>query len=223
MWYRRTSIKVLAVYFLTTTTFLVQTLSSPGPEACPVFGDTHLETHIHPKRHLFAHHIVQGLAGHLNVQGNAPAEVSHASIVAQVGSLVMEPVKERRQKLDLVRPKIVKVRHASAKHEKILNEASFRSSGFDLPDNNTKMQQLKMEARVTSIRRQPLVNSAPSASSYSCSSSNPRSTAFGAAVACASTGKTVNGKQMMARATKSIALAGGKRTYHDKVIHSLYI
>ncbi|KAG7369589.1 TFIIS helical bundle-like domain containing protein [Nitzschia inconspicua] len=118
-----------------------------------------------------------------------------------------EKMRERRQKLDLVRPKIVKVRHASAKHEKILNKASF-GSGSD-PPSNTRMQQLKMEARVTSIRRQPPVNSSPSASSYS--SSNPRSTAFGAAVAYASTGKTVNGKRKMAPATKSIALAGGKR------------
>ncbi|KAG7345711.1 TFIIS helical bundle-like domain containing protein [Nitzschia inconspicua] len=118
-----------------------------------------------------------------------------------------EKMRERRQKLDLVRPKIVKVRHAaSAKHEKILNKASFGRSGSDLPNNNnTKMQQLKMEARVTSIRRQPPVNVVPSASSYSSSST------FGAAVACASTGKTVNGKRKMAPVTKSIPLAGGKR------------
>ncbi|KAG7346548.1 hypothetical protein IV203_005616 [Nitzschia inconspicua] len=52
----------------------------------------YLETHIHSKRHLFANHIVQSLPGHLNIQGNAPAEANHASIVAQVGSMVMEPV-----------------------------------------------------------------------------------------------------------------------------------
>ncbi|KAG7357892.1 hypothetical protein IV203_014479 [Nitzschia inconspicua] len=52
----------------------------------------YLETHIHSKRHLFANHIVQSFPGHLNIQGNAPAEANHASIVARVGSLVMEPV-----------------------------------------------------------------------------------------------------------------------------------
>jgi hypothetical protein len=114
-----------------------------------------------------------------------------------------EKMRERRQKLDSVRPKIVKVRHASAKQDKILNHASF-GSGYNPNDKsapgNAKMAQLRMEARVISTRRQP-----PTAVS-----SKSRSN-FGDAVAFASAGKSTTGKRKTAPATKSIVLAGGKR------------
>jgi hypothetical protein len=117
-----------------------------------------------------------------------------------------EKMRERRQKLDMVRPKIVKVRHASAKQDKILNHSSF-GSGYNpnakSPPRNSKIQQLKMEAQVTSTRRRPPTDISPT-------SSKPRSS-FGAAVAFASVGKTVTGKRKAPPATKSITLAGGKR------------
>lgn len=117
-----------------------------------------------------------------------------------------EKMRERKQRLDLVRPKIVKVRHATAKQDKILNNASF-GSGFNpnskSPPQKSRMQQLKMESRVTSTRRRPPTNVSPS--------SSRAGSAFGAAVAFASVGKTATGKRKLAPATKTVALAGGKR------------
>ena len=113
-----------------------------------------------------------------------------------------EKMRERRQKLDKVRPKIVKVRHASAKQDKILNHSSF-GSGYNPhakpPPGNSKIQQLKMEAQVTSARRRPPPDISKQRSS------------FGAAVAFASTGKSATGKRKAPPATKSITLSGGKR------------
>ncbi|KAG7374558.1 hypothetical protein IV203_013653 [Nitzschia inconspicua] len=77
----------------------------------------YLERHIHSKRHLFANHIIQKFASHLNFQGNAPAEANHASIVARIGSLVMEPVTlieslmERHLSISSERNHCISVRH----------------------------------------------------------------------------------------------------------------
>ncbi|KAG7345272.1 hypothetical protein IV203_032803 [Nitzschia inconspicua] len=79
----------------TTFTAYQQALESARAKLCNHPDQKHakyLERHIHSMRHLFANHIIQKFAGHLNFQGNAPAETNHASIVARIGSLVMEPV-----------------------------------------------------------------------------------------------------------------------------------
>ncbi|KAG7339103.1 hypothetical protein IV203_025832 [Nitzschia inconspicua] len=44
----------------------------------------YLERHIHSKRHLYANHIIQKFAGHLNFQGNAPSERNHCISVRHV-------------------------------------------------------------------------------------------------------------------------------------------
>ncbi|KAG7373178.1 hypothetical protein IV203_033902 [Nitzschia inconspicua] len=44
----------------------------------------YFETKINDRRHLFANHIIKRFPGHLDYQGNAPAEVNHASIVASM-------------------------------------------------------------------------------------------------------------------------------------------
>ena len=117
-----------------------------------------------------------------------------------------EKMRERRRRLDTVRPKIVKVRPASTKQDKMLNRSSF-GSGYNpfektTPSGSAKMRQLRMEAKVTSTRRQPPI-------------SNPvarkQTSGFGAAVAFASTGKKVVGRRKTAPPTKKVILAGGKR------------
>ncbi|KAG7341180.1 hypothetical protein IV203_029274 [Nitzschia inconspicua] len=66
---------------------LIRPLYPPGTSL-----DTQLLFNFRVKRHLFANHIIKRFPGHLDYQGNAPAEANHASIVARIGSLVMEPV-----------------------------------------------------------------------------------------------------------------------------------
>ena len=114
-------------------------------------------------------------------------------------------IRERRQKLDEVRPKIVKVRPARPQHAAILARPTQRKSSSSSWSSSTssgsvssgasKMQALRAEAMVTSTRRRP----------------PPPPTrvkgGFGDAVAFAS------GKKRKAAPvpTKTVALAGGKR------------
>jgi len=120
-----------------------------------------------------------------------------------------EKMRERRRKLDTVRPKIVKVRHASSRQDQIVSRSSF-GSGFNpsqrpVPSGGSeKIRQLRMEAKVTSTRR-----AAPSNASVA--AARKQASGFGAAVAFASVGKKVLGKRKTAPVTKSAALAGGKR------------
>ena len=120
-------------------------------------------------------------------------------------------MRERRRRLDTVRPKIVKVRHACSRQDKTLTRRSM-GSGFGPSRNSNiapsssvkKIQQLKMEAKVTSTRRQP-------PSSFAAASCKARST-FGAAVAFATVGKTVTGKQRTALpSAKKVASTARKR------------
>ena len=53
---------------------------------------SYLETNIHAKRHLFANHIIKTYPGNLSLQGNAPAESNHSSIMSRIGNLVVTPV-----------------------------------------------------------------------------------------------------------------------------------
>jgi len=115
-----------------------------------------------------------------------------------------EKMRERRRKLDTVRPKIVKVRPASAKQDRILGKSSI-GSGYNphdkiVPSGSSKIRQLRMEAKILSSRRGP----APAARKQKVSG-------FGAAVAFAATGKKVQGRRKTAPITKSVTLAGGKR------------
>ena len=121
-----------------------------------------------------------------------------------------EKMRERRRRLDTVRPKIVKVSSASYKQDKILNRQSF-GSGFSQSRTNTstassgsdKIRQLRMEAKVTSTRRQPPQPSPAATKARS---------GFGAAVAFAAVSKTVTRTRKTGLpAVKTIALAGGKR------------
>jgi hypothetical protein len=119
-----------------------------------------------------------------------------------------EKMRERRRRLDTVRPKIVKVRPASSRQDKIVGQASFGSgyhpSQKSSPSGNAKIRQLRMEARVTSTRRQP-----PSPASVA--AARKQASGFGAAVAFAAVGKKVVGRRKTAPVTKSVTLAGGKR------------
>lgn len=118
-----------------------------------------------------------------------------------------EKMRERRRRLDTVRPKIVKVRPANSRQDKILSRSSF-GSGYNpsqktAPPGSSKIQQLRMEAKVTSTRRQP-----PTAS---VAATRKQTSGFGAAVAFAVVGKKVVGRRKTAPVTKSVTLAGGKR------------
>jgi len=118
-----------------------------------------------------------------------------------------EKMRERRRRLDTVRPKIVKVRPASTRQDRILGKASI-GSGYNptekaSPAGSTKIRQLRMEARTISSRRQAIASAA--------SPSRKPTGGFGAAVAFASVGKQVVGRRKRAPITKSVTLAGGKR------------
>lgn len=119
-----------------------------------------------------------------------------------------EKMRERRQRLDSVRPKIVKVRHATTKQNMILDRASGANNAASQDaktSGNSKMQRIKMEASVMATRRCP-----PPSATSSAVAARPRSS-FGAAVAFAAVGKTVTGKRKTAPVVKSVTLAGGKR------------
>lgn len=118
-----------------------------------------------------------------------------------------EKMRERKQRLDSVRPKIVKVRRATNKHNAILDRAvgaNNSAAKHAAPQGNAKIQKIKMEARVTSSRRHPPL------SAISPEAAKPR-TSFGASVAFAAAGKTITSHRKAAPITKSVAIAGGKR------------
>ena len=50
-----------------------------------------LNTWIHGKRHMFAHHVVKDIPGNMHRLGNTPAECNHSSIFQRIGSLVLVP------------------------------------------------------------------------------------------------------------------------------------
>jgi hypothetical protein len=52
----------------------------------------YIENNIHAKRHLFANYIIKTYPCNMNLQGNAPAEGNHSSIVQRLGNLVVSPV-----------------------------------------------------------------------------------------------------------------------------------
>jgi hypothetical protein len=118
-----------------------------------------------------------------------------------------EKMRERRRRLDTVRPKIVKVRPASSRQDKIIGRSSL-GSGYNpsqktAPSGSAKIRQLRMEAKVTSARRAP--------TSLSVAATRKETSGFGAAVAFAAVGKKVVGRRKTAPVTKSVTLAGGKR------------
>lgn len=103
-------------------------------------------------------------------------------------------MRERRQKLNSERPKIVKVRHkVSSRHESIVrNKATRMEKSPAIPiHKHSKMQQLRAEATVTSSRRGQAVPKGRGG--------------FGAAVAFAT------GSQKKRKTTTVVDLPGGKR------------
>ena len=97
-------------------------------------------------------------------------------------------------------PKIVKVRPAKAKHDAILHRpvgSRFGSSIASLPPSKNKFQTLRDESKVATTWQK----SAPGAKIMSSS--------FGNAVAFSGVGKSAKG--LKTGATKTLALAGGKR------------
>jgi hypothetical protein len=105
--------------------------------------------------------------------------------------------------IDSVRPKIVKVRHASSRQNDILDRQ--RSSVASSPAKQ-KIQQLRMEASVTSLRR-GLTLTSPA------KPPPPRAASgFGAAVAFASAHRGAKRKHApTSRTTTTVQLAGNKR------------
>lgn len=114
-------------------------------------------------------------------------------------------MRARRQRLDSVRPKIVKVRHASSKQNDILNR---QPSAVAPSQAKQKIQKLRIEASVTSSRRCP-----PSQASGSSLKPPPSkvTSGFGAAVAFATSQRGPKRKQGPGIKTTTIQLAGNKR------------
>lgn len=105
--------------------------------------------------------------------------------------------------LDSVRPKIVKVRHASSKQNDILHR---QGSSVASSPAKQKIQQLRMEASVTSLRR-GMTSSSPAQLSLPKAASD-----FGAAVAFATAQRGgIKRKQAPANRTTTVELAGKKR------------
>jgi hypothetical protein len=109
-------------------------------------------------------------------------------------------MRERRQKLDSDRPKIVKVRPTKPHHAAILSRPGYGGGTGSAPSasGTSKLNQIKMEARVTVTRQRPPVQAkVPSGGG-----------GFGAAVAFASTSKSTKKRKA---SSKIISLANGKR------------
>ena len=109
-------------------------------------------------------------------------------------------MRERRQMLDSVRPKIVKVRHASSRQNNILNRQHLRIGSSQSSPSKSKISQLRSEARVISKRFYPTQSIERIASA----SAKP-ARGFGTAVAYATGGKKRKSSTTM------IDLKGGKR------------
>jgi hypothetical protein len=120
-------------------------------------------------------------------------------------------MRERRQTLDRVRPKIVKVRHASSRQNSIINRQA--KSAKPNPAKE-KIRRLHMEANITSMRRarpiQPMVSTPLSASTIPSTGAG----GFGAAVALATgqVGKGNRGRDQSGKRPATLRLvAGGKQ------------
>lgn len=113
-------------------------------------------------------------------------------------------MRERRQVLDSVRPKIVKVRHASSRQNAILDRQRYSSGATSGP--KAKIQQIKMEASVTSMRRRPPTQTIQTPLPPF---ANPSGSGFGAAVAFAKGQK--GGKRKQGISTTTVQLGGNKR------------
>ena len=114
-------------------------------------------------------------------------------------------MRERKERLNKVRPKIVKVRPANSRHDAVLSKSPQRwgttPNAVKQPSGNSRIRQLRMEAGVTSLRR-----SAPE---------KPKVVAggrvrggFGDAVAFASGGTNNSAKR---KSTTLVPLGHGKR------------
>ena len=112
-------------------------------------------------------------------------------------------MRERKERLNQVRPKIVKVRPANSRHDAVLSKSPQRwgstPSNTSQFSGNSRMQQLRMEAMVTSSRR-----SAPAKQNVAVGRSRG---GFGDAVAVAS-GASNNVKR---KSTTVVPLGNGKR------------
>jgi hypothetical protein len=116
---------------------------------------------------------------------------------------------QRRKKLDQVRPKIVKVRHASSRQRSILDGRSGMSgTGSSSPSpGSSRMGQLRQEASVTSSRRGLLANSSHNTAGSVAVASRPGA-GFGAAVAFAS---GMPSKKRKIPGSTRVELGGGRR------------
>lgn len=107
-------------------------------------------------------------------------------------------MRERRQKLDSNRPKIVKVRPTKPHHAAILSRPGSGGGSTPSASGTSKLNQIKMETKVTATRQRPPVQAKiPSGAG-----------GFGAAVAFASTSKSAKKRKA---SSKIISLANGKR------------
>ena len=104
-------------------------------------------------------------------------------------------MRERRKKLDSVRPKIVKVRPSNPRRDALFSRGGIVGSGGISSNGNSKIQQLKIEANVTATRRRPP------------SQSKTPTGGFAAAVAFASGSKSGTKRKA---ATTLVPLGGGK-------------
>jgi len=112
-------------------------------------------------------------------------------------------MREIRNNLASGRPKIVKVRPSSAKHEQILARPSETTRATGGAPGNSKMLQLRKEATFVASRQRK--------ASIAAAVPSPRkSSSFGAAVAFATVSKK-NSNGQKKRDGRSFALGGGKR------------
>jgi hypothetical protein len=121
-------------------------------------------------------------------------------------------MREIRKNLASGRPKVVKVRPTSAKHDRILARPMERaaSASSKHAPGNAKMLQLRKEAiAVASRQRNPTVPAAKSSGGFGTAVAKS-SGGFGAAVAFASTSKK-NSNEQRKRDGRSFEVGGGKR------------
>ena len=117
-------------------------------------------------------------------------------------------MRERRRTLDRVRPKIVKVRHASLRQNEILNR---EATSTNPSAAKQKIQRLRMEASVSTMRRSGTVARAPLPVSSMIMKKTP--VGFGAAVAIATgqQGKAIDRCARQYTRTASVQLLPGNK------------
>lgn len=130
-------------------------------------------------------------------------------------SNLAQRMSEKRKKLDKIRPKIVKVSHASSRQRSILDGSGGGKSGWSVGSSSSskdsKMTTLRQEAKVTSARRAINPVNAAATANRPATAVAAKSAGFGAAVAFAQTSRKRKSSGGHSNRVQHIEIAGNRR------------